>query len=87
MTLDDDFATAQERIKGLSRTPNTARLLDLYSLYKQATLGDVTGERPGALDFKGRAKYDAWSSRQGMDAAAAKQAYVDLAESLLAADG
>jgi acyl-CoA-binding protein len=29
------------------------------------------------LDFKGRAKYDAWATRRGMSKDAAKQAYVD----------
>ena len=40
-------------------------LLDLYGLYKQATEGDVAGSRPGMLDLKGRAKFDAWSKRKG----------------------
>jgi carboxylesterase len=31
----------------------------MYALYKQATAGDVTGARPGMLDVRGRAKYEA----------------------------
>src|SRR5258707_1261880 len=60
MSLAEDFAAAQTRVKKLARTPSNDELLDLYSLYKQASVGDVQGTRPGMLDFKGRAKYDAW---------------------------
>jgi acyl-CoA-binding protein len=78
MPLEDDFVAAQARVKQLTHTPKPDQLLELYSLYKQATVGDVTGARPGMLDFKGRAKYDAWSSRQGTSKSAAMQAYVDV---------
>jgi diazepam-binding inhibitor (GABA receptor modulator, acyl-CoA-binding protein) len=77
MALDDDFASAKTRVEKLSRTPGSDELLELYSLYKQSTQGDATGSRPGMLDFKGRAKFDAWASRRGMTKDAAKQAYVD----------
>lgn len=80
--MDDDFAAAQEQVKGLPRTPSPSELLDLYSLYKQATVGDATGARPGRLDFKGRAKYDAWAARKGGSADAAKQQYVALVAQL-----
>jgi acyl-CoA-binding protein len=64
-------------VEKLRQTPASDELLELYSLYKQASAGDVTGSRPGMLDFKGRAKYDAWATRRGMSKDAAKQAYVD----------
>ena len=87
MPLEDDFKTAMLRVKQLPATPPSDQLLALYSLYKQATEGDVKGQRPGMLDFKGRAKYDAWSSRQGTPSAAAKQAYVDLVKHLVGESG
>lgn len=77
MALDDEFASAKTRVEKLRQTPASDELLELYSLYKQANAGDVTGSRPGMLDFKGRAKYDAWAARRGMSKDAAKQAYVD----------
>jgi acyl-CoA-binding protein len=77
MALDDDFSSAKTRVEKLTKTPTSDELLELYSLYKQATQGDATGARPGMLDFKGRAKYDAWSTRRGMTRDGAKQAYVD----------
>ena len=52
--------------------------LALYALFKQATSGDVSGSRPGMLDLRGRAKYDAWAKHKGMTKDAAMQAYIDL---------
>jgi diazepam-binding inhibitor (GABA receptor modulating acyl-CoA-binding protein) len=82
MALSDDFAGAQVRVKQLSKTPDASELLELYALYKQGTTGDVTGERPGMLDFKGRAKYDAWASKRGSNKETAMNGYVALVEEL-----
>jgi diazepam-binding inhibitor (GABA receptor modulator, acyl-CoA-binding protein) len=82
MSLDEDFEAAQVRVKRLAQTPAANELLDLYSLYKQATAGDASGPRPGMLDFKGRAKYDAWAARTGMPKGGAMEAYVALVGSL-----
>jgi acyl-CoA-binding protein len=85
MATDDEFKAAQERVQKLTRRPSNEELLELYGLYKQATAGDVSGKRPGMLDVKGRAKYDAWAARKGMTKAAAMQTYVDTAERLATA--
>jgi acyl-CoA-binding protein len=83
MALADDFSSAQERVKTLKTRPSNDTLLELYSLFKQATEGDVQGKRPGMLDLKGRAKYDAWAGRKGLGKEAAMQQYVALVERLL----
>lgn len=82
MTLTESFADAQVRVKGLSRSPSNEQLLELYSLFKQATAGDATGSRPGMLDIKGRAKFDAWSKRKGTSKDQAMTAYVALVDRL-----
>jgi diazepam-binding inhibitor (GABA receptor modulator, acyl-CoA-binding protein) len=87
MALEEDFQSAQVRVKQLTQTPAPDQLLALYSLYKQATAGDVTGSRPGMLDFKGRAKYDAWSGRKGTSKSDAMMAYVELVQRLAAQHG
>ena len=87
MALVDDFSAAQTRVKQLSRTPASDELLELYALFKQATSGDVSGERPGMLDFKGRAKFDAWTARKGVGKDQAMSAYVSLVEKLAAKYG
>jgi len=77
------FEQASQNVQTLEERPSIENLLRLYALYKQASEGDVQGERPGLMDMKGRAKFDAWASLQGMGAEEAMQAYVDLVESLL----
>ena len=69
-------------VQQLPEKPGNEDLLKLYALYKQATVGDVEGKRPGMMDFVGRAKYDAWTALEGTSSDDAKQAYVDLVESL-----
>ena len=82
MSTAEKFEDAQKRVKTLSRTPDNDTLLELYALYKQGTAGDVDGKRPGMLDIKGRAKYDAWSGKKGMSRDAAQEAYVKLVDRL-----
>jgi acyl-CoA-binding protein len=84
MTLDEQFKDAQVKVKTLTKSPGNDALLELYSLFKQATEGDVTGKRPGMLDLKGKAKFDAWAGRKGTSKDAAMQAYVALTQRLLA---
>jgi diazepam-binding inhibitor (GABA receptor modulating acyl-CoA-binding protein) len=82
MTLDDDFTDAQARVQKLAQRPSQDELLTLYALFKQATVGDVTGRRPGLLDLKGRAKFDAWQRRKGRSSDACQQEYAKLVERL-----
>ncbi|MFC3626049.1 acyl-CoA-binding protein [Vogesella amnigena] len=78
------FEQAQKDVTTLAERPDNQTLLQLYALFKQATDGDVQGERPGMMDFINRAKYDAWDKLKGQDSAQAMQGYVDLVKSLLA---
>ena len=80
--LDARFTAAAEASKTLPKRPDNDTLLQMYSLYKQATVGDVEGKRPGFTDMVGRAKYDAWAKIKGMPAEDAKAAYTDLVEGL-----
>lgn len=81
------FEQAQKDVNTLSSKPDNADLLDLYKYFKQATAGDVSGERPGMMNFAGRMKYDAWASLKGMSKADAEAAYVAKVKGLLEADG
>ncbi|MBE0487112.1 acyl-CoA-binding protein [Marinobacter sp.] len=62
--------------------PSNEMKLEFYALYKQATAGDVSGKRPGMMDFVGRAKYDAWEKYKGTSSDEAMQQYIDKLESL-----
>lgn len=70
-------------MKELASQPSDADLLELYALFKQATVGDCNTERPGMLDFKGKAKWDAWNSKKGLSQDAAKEQYISKATSLI----
>ncbi len=79
--IEAAFQDAWERSKTLPPAATHIQL-KLYGLGKQARDGDVTGDRPGMLDIKGRAKYDAWASRRGMAREDAMVEYVQLVEEL-----
>ncbi|HEX8950494.1 MAG TPA: acyl-CoA-binding protein [Polyangia bacterium] len=83
MTLQERFADAQARVKTLTQAPSTSELLELYALYKQGAGGDVDGKRPGMLDIKGRAKWDAWAGKKGQTREQAMEAYVALVDRLV----
>ena len=80
--LKKRFQAAAAAAKQTKKRPDNATLLKLYSYYKQATQGDVSGDRPGGLDFVGGAKYDAWAKLKGMSADEAMTNYIKQVERL-----
>jgi len=83
MDLEDDFKSAIDRSSSITQKPANEELLLLYALYKQASEGDVTGERPGGFDFKGAAKYDAWAEFKGKDQRECMLEYIELVNKLV----
>jgi acyl-CoA-binding protein len=81
MELDTAFDEALENVQMLPGQPTHVQL-KLYGLFKQSTVGDVTGARPGVTNFRGRAKYDAWASQKGLPTDEAKMHYIEYAEEL-----
>lgn len=82
MSLQAQFEQAVADSKNLPERPDNMTLLKIYALYKQASEGDVKGDRPGFTDMVGRAKFDAWEGLKGTSQDEAKQQYVDLIEEL-----
>jgi len=82
MALQDDFQAAITRSQQLTKRPSNEELLDLYALFKQASEGDVSGDRPGGFDFKAIAKFDAWAGKKGQSKEDAMHAYIKLVETL-----
>ena len=76
------FEQASVDVKALSQRPSDSDMLALYALYKQATEGDVAGDKPGFFDFVARAKYEAWESLQGTPPKQAMQRYIDKVRAL-----
>ena len=80
--LKAQFDAAAAAVQTLAKKPDNEAMLQLYSLYKQATTGNASGKRPGFTDPVGRAKFDAWSKLQGMSQDQAMQNYIALATKL-----
>lgn len=80
--IDEQFDAAVRRVGEMRQDPGNDTKLRLYALYKQATVGDVTGKRPGFTNPVGRAKHDAWADVSGMSSEEAKRAYVNEVEAL-----
>jgi len=82
-SLVQQFEEAAKESKNLRERPSNDSLLQLYSLFKQSTEGDVNIEAPtNPFDFVAKAKYEAWSQLKGKSKEAAMQEYIDLVEKL-----
>lgn len=77
------FEQAQKDVNTLTKRPSNDDFLFLYSHFKQANMGDVSGSRPGMMDMIGRAKYDSWAKLKGTSKDDAMKKYVDKSVALL----
>jgi acyl-CoA-binding protein len=83
MDLKEQFEAAVADSKTLSQKPSNETLLQLYSLYKQATEGDAPDEGPSnPFDFVAKAKHNAWSELKGKSADNAMSEYITLVGNL-----
>jgi acyl-CoA-binding protein len=83
MDLQQQFEAAAAASKTLPQKPDNETLLQLYSLYKQGTEGDVNTDPPSNLfDFVAKAKYDAWQRLKGKSKEEARQEYIALVAKL-----
>lgn len=88
MGLEEDFKQAVDDISNkVKKTMSDEELKEIYALFKQGSIGDVNTDRPGMLDFKGKAKWDAWSGKKGMTQDKAKEEYVAFAKSMMEKHG
>ncbi|MCD2425838.1 acyl-CoA-binding protein [Niabella pedocola] len=77
MDLTQQFEAAVAASKTLAEKPSNETLLQLYSLYKQATEGDIHTEAPSnPFDFVAKAKYNAWEEQKGKSKETAMQEYI-----------
>jgi acyl-CoA-binding protein len=81
-TLETQFEAAKSKVHELTNKPSNDVLLELYALNKQATMGDISIDKPAMFDFVGAAKYNAWSTKKGMTKEEAMQLYIQLVDQL-----
>ncbi len=79
-----NFDQAISAIKQLGHTTvlSIDELLELYSLYKQSTVGDINIVRPYVWNTNDRAKWDVWKTKEHISCADAKQLYIKYVEHL-----
>ncbi|MDZ4730561.1 MAG: acyl-CoA-binding protein [Xanthomonadales bacterium] len=80
--VSQQFEQAAAAAKSLPEKPDNNTLLKLYALYKQGSAGDVSGEKPGFMDFIGSAKYEAWGKLARMSSADAQKQHIEMVRKL-----
>ncbi|XP_039251757.2 enoyl-CoA delta isomerase 2-like [Styela clava] len=86
-SVDAKFETAKQQLNSFSNDPGNETKLKIYALFKQATVGKNTTDKPGALNFVGQYKWSAWTDLGDMSKDDAKQNYIDLVSELAKAEG
>jgi len=81
------FEYAAQRVHKLAAKPSQEELLQLYGWYKQATEGDCRSAKPSFVDFKAKAKWDAWKACQGKDYYQACASYIGVVQKLCTRNG
>ncbi|KAF7257359.1 hypothetical protein EG68_04749 [Paragonimus skrjabini miyazakii] len=78
------FEEAKAAVNTLKQDPDNEVKLRMYGLFKQATSGDCSGDKPGAFNFVAKAKWQAWDSLKSMSKEDAASKYIELINDLLA---
>ena len=81
--LQKKFEKASKDVTNAKTEAGNDMKLRLYAHFKQATDGDVSGDKPGFTDFVGRAKFDAWAKLKGTSKDDAMTAYIKLVDRVL----
>ena len=84
ITLTEHFQRATQMVHLLPTKPSDEDLLQLYGIYKQATVGNCNTQKPTALfDIKGKRKWEAWKSNLNLSSEEAKKQYILKVQSLI----
>lgn len=62
-----DFEAVAQKLRDQKPDLSNEQKSEIYGLFKQASNGDNTADKPGLLSgFEARGKWDAWESKKGM---------------------
>jgi diazepam-binding inhibitor (GABA receptor modulating acyl-CoA-binding protein) len=82
--IKEKFTNAANEIKANTELKlDNDTLLSLYGYYKQGLEGDCNTEAPGFLDFKGKAKWEAWNKLKGLSNEDAMKKYYKKVKKIL----
>ena len=81
--LEKRFREAALAVKSLNTKPDNNTLLELYALYKRATVGRNVTSKPWAIQLEARAKWDAWKSKDNITVEKAMETYIRLVDQLI----
>lgn len=84
MNLLDNFYLALGNAKRLKNTPSKEDNLELYALYRQATIGNVRIGRPKYL---GVAEWNAWHSKWNTNPDKVRQDYINKVQEVISKIG
>tara|TARA_Y100000992_G_scaffold228176_1_gene159551 strand:- start:1799 stop:2068 length:270 start_codon:yes stop_codon:yes gene_type:complete len=85
--LENSFKKYSEEVKNLTNRPSDEILLEMYALFKQATVGDCNIEEPGGwFNFEAKEKYKAWNEKKGKSNDECMVLYIEKAKVLIAND-
>ncbi|PKH06973.1 acyl-CoA-binding protein [Moritella sp. Urea-trap-13] len=74
-------ATVEQVQNGTAKKkPSQETKLEFYSLFKQATEGDVAAKKPSIFDMVGFAKWSAWDKLRGLSSDQAMEKYISRVE-------
>ena len=76
------FHIAMESVREIEAQLSNEETLKLYSLYRQAYVGDCNSARDGIIGEKALAKWDAWNARKGQTKEEASEEYIAYVEEL-----
>lgn len=80
--IDEIFTNATRHIEKINGSLAPDSLLELYGLYKQATIGKCDTTKPGLLNIKSRSKWCAWNALGDMPSVKAKESYIQKVKNL-----
>lgn len=84
ISLSEHFQRASQMVHLLPTKPSDEELLQLYGLYKQATVGNCNTQKPTALfDIKGKRKWESWNANSNVSSEEAKKQYILKVQSLI----
>ena len=79
MDLLSNFQNVAIAVKKIKTKPSDEELLDLYGLYKQATVGNNMTDKPWMFDYEKLAKWGAWMKFFNLSTEDAQKKYIDAA--------